>query len=123
MPYARRARSVRREYRLAAGVCGPAMPIARAELGSPDAFAPGHDVPDVTVEDFRRTTRAAFAGANGAINSYVDRRTLHELIEHIAPSEAVRCVRATEAMVKGWNLLKCGTGLPCARSEPQCGLK
>ncbi len=52
----------------------------RVRAGMRSAFAPGHDVPHVIVEDFRRTTRAAFAGANGAIDAYLDRRTLHERV-------------------------------------------
>ncbi len=40
------------------------------------AFAPGHDVPDVFVEDLRRTTLAAFTGASGAIDDYLQRRPL-----------------------------------------------
>jgi pimeloyl-ACP methyl ester carboxylesterase len=40
------------------------------------AFAPGHDVPDVFVEDMKRTTRAAFTGASAEIDGYVRRRPL-----------------------------------------------
>src|SRR5919107_1848022 len=40
------------------------------------AFAPGHDVPDVSVEDLERTTRAAFTGASAAIDDYLRRRPL-----------------------------------------------
>jgi pimeloyl-ACP methyl ester carboxylesterase len=46
----------------------------RATMGS--AFAPGHDVPDVFVEDLERTTRAAFTGASAAIDDYLRRRPL-----------------------------------------------
>jgi pimeloyl-ACP methyl ester carboxylesterase len=44
------------------------------------AFAPGHDVGDVFVEDFRRTTRAAFTGSSGAIDDYLRRRPLPERV-------------------------------------------
>ena len=44
------------------------------------AYAPGHEVPDVAVEDFRRTSRAAFAAANDAIDGYLARRTLPERV-------------------------------------------
>ena len=50
----------------------------RASMRS--AFAPGHDVPDVYVEDLRRTTRAAYTGASDAIDAYVRRRPLAERI-------------------------------------------
>jgi pimeloyl-ACP methyl ester carboxylesterase len=40
------------------------------------AFAPGHDVPDVFVEDIQRTTRAAFTGSSAAIDDYLRRRPL-----------------------------------------------
>ena len=44
------------------------------------AFAPGHDVPHVFVEDLRRTTLAAFTGASGAIDDYLKRRQLPERV-------------------------------------------
>ena len=44
------------------------------------AFAPGHDVPDVFVEDFERTTRAAFTGASAAIDDYLRRRPLPQRV-------------------------------------------
>ena len=46
----------------------------RASMRS--AFAPGHEVPDVYVEDLRRTTRAAYTGASDAIDDYLRRRPL-----------------------------------------------
>lgn len=42
------------------------------------AFAPGHEVPDVFVEDVRRTTHAAFTGSSAAIDDYLRRRPLPE---------------------------------------------
>jgi pimeloyl-ACP methyl ester carboxylesterase len=44
------------------------------------AFAPGHEVPDVVVEDLRRTTRAAFVGSSAAIDEYVRRRPLAQRV-------------------------------------------
>jgi pimeloyl-ACP methyl ester carboxylesterase len=44
------------------------------------AFAPGHDVGDVFVEDFKRTTRAAFTGSSAAIDDYLSRRPLPERV-------------------------------------------
>jgi pimeloyl-ACP methyl ester carboxylesterase len=44
------------------------------------AFAPGHDVPDVFVEDLERTTRAAFTGASAAIDDYLRRRPLPQRV-------------------------------------------
>jgi len=44
------------------------------------AFAPGHDVPDVFVEDMKRTTRAAYTGASAAIDDYLRRRPLPERV-------------------------------------------
>ena len=44
------------------------------------AFAPGHEVPDVFVEDLRRTTLAAFTGASGEIDDYLKRRPLPERV-------------------------------------------
>jgi pimeloyl-ACP methyl ester carboxylesterase len=44
------------------------------------AFAPGHEVPHVFVEDVRRTTHAAFTGASAEIDAYLRRRPLAERI-------------------------------------------
>jgi pimeloyl-ACP methyl ester carboxylesterase len=44
------------------------------------AFAPGHEVPDVFVEDLRRTTLAAFTGSSAAIDDYLRRRPLPERV-------------------------------------------
>ena len=44
------------------------------------AFAPGHDVPDVFLEDFRRTTRSACIGTSDAIDDYLRRRPLAKRI-------------------------------------------
>ena len=52
----------------------------RMRTGMRSAFAPGHDVPDVFVEDLRRTTRAAYTGASDAIDDYLRRRPLAERI-------------------------------------------
>ena len=49
---------------------------ARVRAGMRSAFAPGHDVPDVFVEDLRRTTREAFASSSAAIDAYLRRRPL-----------------------------------------------
>jgi pimeloyl-ACP methyl ester carboxylesterase len=51
---------------------------ARRRAAMRSAFAPGHDVPEVFVEDMKRTTRAAFTGASAAIDDYVRRRPLPE---------------------------------------------
>jgi len=44
------------------------------------AFAPGHDVPDVFVQDMKRTTRAAFTGSSAAIDDYLRRRPLAQRV-------------------------------------------
>jgi pimeloyl-ACP methyl ester carboxylesterase len=44
------------------------------------AFAPGHEAPDVFVEDLKRTTHAAFTGASGEIDAYLKRRPLPERV-------------------------------------------
>jgi pimeloyl-ACP methyl ester carboxylesterase len=44
------------------------------------AFAPGHDVDDVFVEDLKRTTRAAFTGSSSAIDDYLRRRPLPQRV-------------------------------------------
>ena len=44
------------------------------------AFAPGHDVDDVFVEDLKRTTRAAFTGSSSAIDDYLRRRALPQRV-------------------------------------------
>jgi pimeloyl-ACP methyl ester carboxylesterase len=44
------------------------------------AFAPGHDVDDVFVEDLKRTTRAAFTGSSAAIDDYLRRRPLAQRV-------------------------------------------
>ena len=44
------------------------------------AFAPGHDVGDVFVEDLKRTTRVAFTGSSAAIDDYLRRRPLPERV-------------------------------------------
>ena len=44
------------------------------------AFAPGHDVGDVFVEDLKRTTRAAFTGSSSAIDEYLRRKPLPERV-------------------------------------------
>ncbi|NUT55174.1 MAG: alpha/beta hydrolase [Thermoleophilia bacterium] len=44
------------------------------------AFAPGHDVDDVFVEDLKRTTRAAFTGSSAAIDDYLRRRPLPQRV-------------------------------------------
>jgi pimeloyl-ACP methyl ester carboxylesterase len=44
------------------------------------AFAPGHEVPHVFVEDLRRTTLAAFTGASAEIDAYLKRRPLPERV-------------------------------------------
>lgn len=50
----------------------------RASMRS--AFAPGHDVDDVFVEDLKRTTRAAFTGSSSAIDDYLRRRPLPQRV-------------------------------------------
>src|SRR6188508_3091065 len=44
------------------------------------AFAPGHDVGDVFVDDLKRTTRVAFTGSSAAIDDYLRRRPLPERV-------------------------------------------
>jgi pimeloyl-ACP methyl ester carboxylesterase len=44
------------------------------------AFAPGHEVPYVFVEDLRRTTLAAFTGSSAEIDEYLMRRPLPERV-------------------------------------------
>jgi len=44
------------------------------------AFAPGHDVGDVFVDDLKRTTRAAFTGSSAAIDDYLRRRPLPQRV-------------------------------------------
>ena len=44
------------------------------------AFAPGHDVDDVFVEDLKRTTRAAFTSSSSAIDDYLRRRPLPQRV-------------------------------------------
>ena len=44
------------------------------------AFAPGHAVDDVFVEDLKRTTRAAFTGSSAAIDDYLRRRPLPQRV-------------------------------------------
>ena len=44
------------------------------------AFAPGHEVDDVFVEDLKRTTRAAFTGSSSAIDDYLRRRPLPQRV-------------------------------------------
>ena len=53
-------------------------PRLKATMAS--AFAPGHDVDDVFVEDLKRTTRAAFVGASAEIDDYLRRRPLPQRI-------------------------------------------
>ena len=53
---------------------------ARLKATMASAFAPGHDVDDVFVEDLGRTTRAAFVGASAAIDDYLRRRPLPQRI-------------------------------------------
>ena len=44
------------------------------------AFAPGHDVGDVFVDDLKRTTRVAFTGSSAAIDDYLRRRPLPQRV-------------------------------------------
>jgi pimeloyl-ACP methyl ester carboxylesterase len=52
------------------------MSEARIRAMMRSAFAPGHDVDDVFVEELKRTTRAAFTGSSAAIDDYLRRRPL-----------------------------------------------
>jgi pimeloyl-ACP methyl ester carboxylesterase len=56
------------------------MSDARIRASMRSAFAPGHDVGDVFVEDFKRTTRAAFTGSSAAIDDYLRRRPLPQRV-------------------------------------------
>lgn len=50
----------------------------RLRAGMRSAFAPGHEVPDLFVEDLRRAGRESYLAGNAAINRYLARRTLPE---------------------------------------------
>jgi pimeloyl-ACP methyl ester carboxylesterase len=50
----------------------------RLRAGLATAFAPGHDVPDVFLDDLRKTTWKAFAGSTKAVDTYVGERSLSE---------------------------------------------
>ena len=54
---------------------------ARLKATMASAFAPGHDVDDVFVEDLQRTSRAAFVGASAAIDDYLRRQPLPQRID------------------------------------------
>jgi pimeloyl-ACP methyl ester carboxylesterase len=56
------------------------MSDARIRAMMRSAFAPGHDVDDVFVEDLKRTTRAAFTGSSAAIDDYLRRRPLAQRV-------------------------------------------
>jgi pimeloyl-ACP methyl ester carboxylesterase len=56
------------------------MSEARIRAMMRSAFAPGHDVDDVFVEDLKRTTRAAFTGSSAAIDDYLRRRPLAQRV-------------------------------------------
>ena len=45
---------------------GPSHRDGRIRASMRSAFAPGHDVGDVFVEDFKRTTRSASTGSSSA---------------------------------------------------------
>jgi pimeloyl-ACP methyl ester carboxylesterase len=49
---------------------------SRVRAGLRSAFAPGHEVPDVFVDDLRRTTREAFTASSAAIDAYLRRSPL-----------------------------------------------
>jgi pimeloyl-ACP methyl ester carboxylesterase len=49
---------------------------ARVRAGMRSAFAPGHEVPDVFVDDFRRTSREAFTSASAQIDAYLRQKPL-----------------------------------------------
>lgn len=61
-------------------VIGPAlwrvMPDSAVEDGLSEAFAPGYDVPEEFVEDFRRQTYSSFDGAGQAETDYLDEEPL-----------------------------------------------
>jgi len=48
----------------------------RVRAGMRSAFAPSHDIPDVFVEDVRRTSREAFASSSAAIDAYLRKKPL-----------------------------------------------
>ena len=74
----------RGERILALPVVGPLVwrSLSDEKLGAmmQTAFAPGHEVPHVFVEDLRRTTLAAFTGASAAIDDYLRRRPLPQRV-------------------------------------------
>jgi pimeloyl-ACP methyl ester carboxylesterase len=61
-------------------VVGPALwrvlPDASIEEGLEKAFAPGHDVPDAFIEDFRRQTYTSFDNAGQAETDFLDEEPL-----------------------------------------------
>jgi pimeloyl-ACP methyl ester carboxylesterase len=61
-------------------VIGPALwrvlPDASIEEGLEKAFAPGHDVPDAFIEDFRRQTYTSFDDAAQAETDFLDEESL-----------------------------------------------
>jgi pimeloyl-ACP methyl ester carboxylesterase len=61
-------------------VIGPALwrilPDASIEEGLEKAFAPGHDVPDAFIEDFRRQTYTSFDEAGQAETDFLDEEPL-----------------------------------------------
>jgi pimeloyl-ACP methyl ester carboxylesterase len=56
------------------------MSDARIRATMRSAFAPGHAVDDVFVEDLKRTTRAAFTGSSAAVDEYLRRRPLPQRV-------------------------------------------
>jgi pimeloyl-ACP methyl ester carboxylesterase len=81
---ARTAARGRGERILGLPVVGPlvwrTLPDAKLRAMMQTAFAPGHEVPGVFVEDVKRTTHAAFTGASGKIDAYLKRRPLPERV-------------------------------------------
>src|SRR5215217_515214 len=49
---------------------------ARVRAGMRSAFAPGHEIPDLFVEDFHRTSREAFTTAGDQIDAYLRKKPL-----------------------------------------------
>ena len=68
------------ERALALPALGPllwrVMPRTAAARGLETAFAPGHGVPEVFVDDLRATGRGPFVAASRAIDRYLDERPL-----------------------------------------------
>jgi pimeloyl-ACP methyl ester carboxylesterase len=54
------------------------------------AFAPGYDVPELFVEDFRRLSWRTFVDGTNAVDAYISEMSLYERVESVsAPATIV----------------------------------